>query len=642
MKPSETVVLAGAGISIEEPSGIPAAQGLSDALLRWITSNPTVRQRLAHRLTPGNNFNPYHFLRFEGLVQAIAAIDPNIFNYLESTQVYGGPNVNHQLLARMALRGATILTTNFDTRIEQAAGSSQIRTLVLSGNRSVPGTRDRLIKLHGSFPWRRGRNVTPRATLTQIGKLGLGFERFPDFQNWFSKATAGKNLIVIGYSASDSFDVVPLIENQSNASSVMWFSYQPLAQAHQEKLIRAGKNYTPFPINRSTDFVGNALKRLATRLDANCSVYRAQGSSITRFLEANVELPKPNFSPHANIVPAGPRNLKLLRDTLSENPLSPLQRRAILGMVEDGMFGESYATDVEARPVRRGRKVVFKQSKVRFRRGTVEHRADAAFKKDNADLALEIMERSASQTADADQLLLLLHHFEFRLGEQQADLNRLDRAIRKTERVSKRSGLLWGMIMTEWMKSFRIDAEAKHSVRDLKKAHDHARAILSSAQRTIYYSVRAGWQPWYATSARLAAKHASAIRDFDSAEGLLTNLLIWLDRYTSEGIQETAGTACALSTLGIHSKRPRLIKTAQGILASLDVKLCPVVRLLRVASEAELAHARSDWKRVEALERKANELILKLDPADHWNVRGVFNYLRATGTRNAKGSYASG
>jgi NAD-dependent SIR2 family protein deacetylase len=55
-------------------------------------------------------------------VRAIAAIDPNIFYYLESTQAYGQPNINHQLLMRMALKGATILTTNFDTRIEQAAG----------------------------------------------------------------------------------------------------------------------------------------------------------------------------------------------------------------------------------------------------------------------------------------------------------------------------------------------------------------------------------------------------------------------------------------------------------------------------------------------------------------------------------------
>src|SRR5258708_18557363 len=94
--PLKIVVLAGAGISIEEPSGIPAAWGLSDALLKWIAPNRRQRLKLTQRMTPGIDFNPYHFLRFEGLIQAIASIDPNVFYYLESTQDYGRPNINHQ------------------------------------------------------------------------------------------------------------------------------------------------------------------------------------------------------------------------------------------------------------------------------------------------------------------------------------------------------------------------------------------------------------------------------------------------------------------------------------------------------------------------------------------------------------------
>ena len=163
-------------------------------------------------------------------------------------------------------------------------------------------------------------------------------------------------------------------------------------------------------------------------------------------------------------------------------------------MIDDGMFGEAYATDVEARPVRRGKKVVFVESKVRFNRGTAEHRADIAFKRGQPDLAMKILEDSAGKSADADQLLLLLHHFEFRFGEQQADLQRLDRAISKSERVSKRTGLLWGLIMTEWMKSFRLEAAAKRGVRSSQTVREQAQRILSHAQRTVYYGVRAGWQ----------------------------------------------------------------------------------------------------------------------------------------------------
>ena len=200
-------------------------------------------------MTPGSQFNPYQFLRFEGLIQAIAAIDSNVFHFLETTQAYGAPNRNHRLLARMAMEGATILTTNFDTRIEQAAGEAELSTFVLSASRRAPAPSDRLIKLHGSFPLKRGRNVTPHATLTQIGKLGLGFERFPEFRDWFRTTTAGKQLIVIGYSASDSFDVVPLIENETRAESVTWFSYKPNQRRLSVRRIRAATSNTPFPLS---------------------------------------------------------------------------------------------------------------------------------------------------------------------------------------------------------------------------------------------------------------------------------------------------------------------------------------------------------------------------------------------------------
>jgi len=64
VNPTQVVVLAGAGISIEEPSGIPAAWGLLEALLEWVAPEAKVRAGLARRMMPGSHFNPYHFLRF--------------------------------------------------------------------------------------------------------------------------------------------------------------------------------------------------------------------------------------------------------------------------------------------------------------------------------------------------------------------------------------------------------------------------------------------------------------------------------------------------------------------------------------------------------------------------------------------------
>ena len=621
-------MLAGAGISIEEPSGIPAAAALSQALLEWLTPNSNARTHLARMMTPGSQFNPYQFLRFEGLIQAIAEVDPNIFYYLESTQRFGGPNVTHRLLAKMCFAGATVLTTNFDTRIEQAVDEGHIATFVLSSKRRSPKTEDRLIKVHGSFPWKRGRNVTPHATLTQIGKLGLGFEHFSQFQEWFRRITERRHLIVIGYSASDSFDVVPLIETCSNAKTVTWFNYQPDARSLRVRTVHARTNTSPFPFRRSVDFAAHTLQRLAARSEQPCDVYCAHGKKVEAFLNTFVSTTKAKAKIGPSETGASQRNLDELRRALRENALTPSRQRVIQRIIDDGMFGESYATDVEATPVRRGKRVEFVESAVKFARGTDEHRAHTALHEGKPDLAFQILEDSARKTADADQILLLLHHFEFRFGEQHQDLRRLTRAIRKAERVGQQRGILWGLIMVEWMKSFCLDRQWRLLPGKDVRNSDLTRHILVHSRRAVYYAVRAGWQFWFTTTARLAAKHSVALGEVDQAESLLTGLLLWLDKKTAEGIEETAGTACALNTLGIQSRRPRLIKTAHEVLGSLDSKFCPRVKLLRLAAKAEVAHSKHDWEHLKELERDANEQILRLDPADHWEVKAVFNYLR--------------
>jgi hypothetical protein len=620
-------MLAGAGISVEEPSGIPAAWGLLDALLKWAAPTGRAREELAGRMAPGSDFNPYRFLRFEGFIQAVAEIDPNIFYYLESTQIFGGPNTNHRLLAEMALRGATIITTNFDTRIEQAAGRRHLSTFVLSSKRQMPSASDRLIKIHGSFPWRRGRNVTPRATLTQIGKMGLGFEHFPEFRDWFRKVTAGKHLVVVGYSASDSFDVVPLIESSSEASTVTWFSYRSGGRGLRVNTVRPAEDRALFPSEHGADFVAHTLKQLASRQSRACSVYRVYGGSVEQLLRENIRLPMDERPISSSGEPVGARNLTALRTTLSENPLTASQRRIIVRLLDDGMFGEAYATAEEAKPVRRGNQVVFVESKKRFARDTAEQRAQTAFQQGDPDLAFKILEGAARETADRDQILLLLHHFEFRFWEREGDCRKLDRVVRKTERLSRRSGVLWSLIMAEWMKSFRLEAEWRLSV-DSGRKNELSREIIARSEMTVYYAVRAGWQEWFAATARLAAKHRITLGEFDKAEKLLTGLLTWLDRETSDGIEETAATACALNTLGIQSRRPSLINKARRILSNLDTRVCPVVKLLRIAAAAEVAHARREWGRFARLEQSASEHILKLDPADHWGVKSVFDYLR--------------
>lgn len=101
------------------------------------------------------------------------------------------------------------------------------------------------------------------------------------------------------------------------------------------------------------------------------------------------------------------------------------------------MLGESYATAEEAKPVRRGGRLVFTGSAARFAGGTAERRAQDAFQGGDPDRASNILEESARRSAHRDQILLLLHHFEFCLWERGGDTRRLARAVMKVERVSR-------------------------------------------------------------------------------------------------------------------------------------------------------------------------------------------------------------
>lgn len=161
--------------------------------------------------------------------------------------------------------------------------------------------------------------------------------------------TAGKTLVVIGCSASDSFDVVPLVENYSRAAAVVWFSYQPGRRGLRVDAVRARKGRTPFPPERTDDFTAHTLDRLASRSDRPSELYRVYGTSVASLLMRIVRLPEAEVPTRPHDEPAGPRNLSALRATLSENPLTSSQRRQILRILDEGVFGEAYATAEEAK-----------------------------------------------------------------------------------------------------------------------------------------------------------------------------------------------------------------------------------------------------------------------------------------------------
>lgn len=171
----------------------------------------------------------YPRLRFELIAYCLGEIDPS-YKFLDSLRLklFEGtyrprPNFYHRFLARALTAGHTVITTNFDCFIELALLE---RNLALLDKCSA-----RLIKPHGTVQRydRRGfRNSPPHGISTTIFDVAEGSDvsRYPSRLRKLVELISGRELIVLGYSGSDSFDIMPALYH-SRPKKCVWYTYAP-------------------------------------------------------------------------------------------------------------------------------------------------------------------------------------------------------------------------------------------------------------------------------------------------------------------------------------------------------------------------------------------------------------------------------
>jgi tetratricopeptide (TPR) repeat protein len=231
-----TVILAGAGVSFENPSRVPLASHVISALLHRISPDDATRadlQLLANPARP-DKLSPTDYLRFEALLDAIQQhADPQL-NLLEFVDLYRDPNPLHYYLAERAIAGDVVLTTNFDSLLEVAirelgreprtvCRSEQFERMALSRG-EVP-----IFKLHGSYrAFAAGSDSvvtdTIEATLSKIhgGKQDLGLSG--EKKKALLELVRNARLLVIGYSGGDDLDIVPEFHDLAPAE-VIWLEH---------------------------------------------------------------------------------------------------------------------------------------------------------------------------------------------------------------------------------------------------------------------------------------------------------------------------------------------------------------------------------------------------------------------------------
>ncbi|MFW9995947.1 MAG: tetratricopeptide repeat protein [Candidatus Odinarchaeota archaeon] len=228
--------LAGSGISLDPPSCLPTGYQFTKAVLERLIPEEE-RQTVLSLMDPEREGmrDPGDFLRFEQLMEYMQGYDLSL-SILNCFADITAPNFNHLFLARMITKGYPVLTTNFDSLIEHALMQSKIKRKEIfpvitrqDWETEVKRKQHPVYKLHGSlFDVRNELECRDsiQATLTTIAQ-----EKSDSFQleTWkrdvLSSILQDHDVVVLGYSGLDDFDVLPTLFSIPSKKRVLWINH---------------------------------------------------------------------------------------------------------------------------------------------------------------------------------------------------------------------------------------------------------------------------------------------------------------------------------------------------------------------------------------------------------------------------------
>ena len=277
--------LIGAGCSVDASSCLAAGRKMMDAIINY-TCAESEKEKLIQLKQ----------LRFEQLVEIIR---DNVDSELKVIDYYGQcdtPNLQHFFLAEMIKKGHFVMTTNFDFLIEHALLQSNVpkkkiipviteenftkydnpHDLFSQGKKMV-------YKIHGSTKnMITGENTRDSlvATIQAFGsnKDGLNVFQVQPFQRKaLDNLSNGRSLVIMGYSGSDDFDVVPTLMVLKNIKDIVWINYT-LEDGGKEQIYEISAT-----MSDTTDKANQILVDIKQKNNAE-HVYRVD-TNTTRLIE---------------------------------------------------------------------------------------------------------------------------------------------------------------------------------------------------------------------------------------------------------------------------------------------------------------------------------------------------------------------
>ncbi|MHA1191450.1 MAG: tetratricopeptide repeat protein [Promethearchaeota archaeon] len=225
--------LIGAGCSIDKPSCLAAGREMMKAIINFCCAESEI-----------SKISELEQLRFEQLVEYFRN---NIDENLKIIDYYGlcdKPNLQHFFLADMIKKGHFVITTNFDYLIEQALlqsgvpGKKILPVITESDFRKFYNPdklykegRNTIYKIHGSTKNIITDEDTRESLVATIQAFGSGKEGESVFQvepykrPLFENFSNGRSLVVMGYSGSDDFDIVPTLKVLEGIHNIIWINF---------------------------------------------------------------------------------------------------------------------------------------------------------------------------------------------------------------------------------------------------------------------------------------------------------------------------------------------------------------------------------------------------------------------------------
>jgi tetratricopeptide (TPR) repeat protein len=225
---SRLIFLVGAGISQNYPTSLPTVNRFVTEMLHACGAGSSLSDAVIQTMIE-RSVSP----RFEVLIDELRKTHDHLLTVSRIFSSNGFNNI-HSFLDQMLEQGASVITTNFDNCIENAADSAApgYTRLVFSGNdlEAFESKGGILAKVHGSNPLSSGEVPHLLITVHTLAQATGGFRRFPVWRELIRALIEDRLLIVFGYSGSDDLDLTPLLL-ESQPSAVLWFNYQANAEA---------------------------------------------------------------------------------------------------------------------------------------------------------------------------------------------------------------------------------------------------------------------------------------------------------------------------------------------------------------------------------------------------------------------------